>query len=354
MTIKNYSKVDINDKTINNDFEQMILEITHKPFKIYNQEWAKHYCEGYKEEDTYPDCGEVTARNLINLMCYNGSNFDTKQLEIFEPIPELMEYYRIFNNFISQSSIEAVEIWGEKLNARDAWSKLVIFYANSDLRFIKSCKDENHKIIYNFELNSGMNMTETRSNFSQLIKNLLTKIDNLNEIKTNFIISIKDNTKKGIGLININHNGYGELKIKCDPGHYYMELNIEKNESYDYSQFSVEKQNYIRILLNDNKLISNDNYIYFNLDSNFLVELLYKLKENLNNDDLEKKLINLSLTNKYDSDARRRIGIDTDKKYFVDILCGVVKNKSLEEKINEYNYQSNDLNFVKIMPYLKN
>ena len=85
-----------NNDTSTNTFEHYILTIFNKDFIIYNQEWAKHFCI---EKETYPDCGEVTARNLINLICFNGTNFNIEILQNLGAIDELILFYTKFNNF---------------------------------------------------------------------------------------------------------------------------------------------------------------------------------------------------------------------------------------------------------------
>jgi hypothetical protein len=64
------------------------------------------------------------------------------------------------------------EIFGQQLNARDAWSYLVINYANHNLRFSKFCTSTNQKRI-EYDLDGGLSKDPKISNFLQLIKNLL-------------------------------------------------------------------------------------------------------------------------------------------------------------------------------------
>ena len=347
--ILKYNIIDTNNLTINNNFEKTILKITNKSFNIYNQEWSKHFCNIKNNKPLYPDCGEVTARNLINLMCFDGINIDISQLESFNPIPQLIEYYRVFNNYSLQSSTEPLAIFDDNLNARDAWSKLIIFYANLDLNFTKLCGDD---YSYGYELNSGMNKKNSCSNFLQLIKNLLPGIDNLNKIKTKFIETVIDNTINGIGIISINCSvNNEEFEIECIPGHYYMKIINQKNDDLlDLINFNIIQQNYIKILFNKSDDITIDNYLWYNIDSNQLVDLLNS--ETLVDTNLKIELFKLSLTEKYDNDTRRRIINDTDDNYFMYILCEIKNNKNIQKTMNEYNYISKNFNFVNLMPYL--
>ena len=81
------------DKT--NNFEKIIVRITQQEFKIYHQEWAQNFCI---ESETYPDCGEITALNLINLLIFNGSVFDISLLQSSRLL-QLVEFYSVFKNF---------------------------------------------------------------------------------------------------------------------------------------------------------------------------------------------------------------------------------------------------------------
>jgi hypothetical protein len=67
------------------------------------------------------------------------------------------------------------EIYDQQLNARDAWSYLVIKYANHNLRFTKSCNSTSQTTI-EYDLDGGLSKDSKIPNFLQLIKNLL-KID---------------------------------------------------------------------------------------------------------------------------------------------------------------------------------
>jgi len=74
-----------------NSFEKKLIEITNKDFKIYTQQQSKDFCA---TSTTYPDCGETTARNLINLICFNDNALNIQLLSKFKPIPQLLDYYR--------------------------------------------------------------------------------------------------------------------------------------------------------------------------------------------------------------------------------------------------------------------
>ena len=104
---------------------------------------------------------------VLSAFFYSLQNFDVKILEQLGAIPQLLEYYTVFNNFAIQSDIKRKSIYGEELNSRDAWSKLIINYANNNVSFVKSCLDGSKR----FELNAGLSVDRQTGNFFQLIKN---------------------------------------------------------------------------------------------------------------------------------------------------------------------------------------
>jgi hypothetical protein len=324
---------------ITNNFEEIVVKNTQQEFKIYNQEWAQNFCID-KEKQTYPDCGEITALNLINLLIFNGSVFDISLLPS-SSLPELVEFYRVFTNFNLISDINyKPEIYGQQLNARDAWSYLIIKYAYKNLRLIKPCLKGNYK----YELEAGLSVDNKTPNFLQLIKNLLG-IDNWKDLENVNITNIQDNIKKdGIGNINIQHNKYISFIIHCQSGHYYMSKSKNIEKSVDISKLTPQQKNTIDIL-NKNIQPTIDNYLYINFSSELLVETFES-----SSIELKKVLLILSLTGKYDSDLRRRIKIDVDD---IEFFNWITVNLSDNKKLEEYTYQSKDFKFIERMPQLK-
>jgi hypothetical protein len=342
---KPFSKIDFNQSSNekSNSFENIIYNITTKNFNVYSQEWAKHFCSMLiDDKPTYPDCGEVTARNLINLICYNRINFDIKILEKYEAIPELINYYKIFNDFKKQSSNDVQNIYGDSLNSRDAWSKLIINYAKNNIIFKKSC---NGNPSYNLEVKSGMSIDGKTQNFFQLIKNLLPKIEKWDSIIDDKIMEISDNIDKqtGFGTIEIEHSVYNKVLIHCQNGHFYMEI-LKREESYNYSNLTEDNIKIIEILLN--KTINLDTYLWIKWNSELLVDVINNQNTNI---ELIKKLLELSFIDNFDSDARRRIRINVDDS---DISNYFVQNYKNNEKINDYTYLCNDFLFVLQLPKL--
>jgi hypothetical protein len=321
-----------------NSFEEIVVKNTQQEFKIYNQEWAQNFC--IKSQPKYPDCGETTALNLINLLIFNGSVFDISLLPS-SSLPELVEFYRVFTNFNLISNINYTpEIFCQELNARDAWSFLIIKYAYKNLSLIKTCLNGNQK----YELNAGLSLDNKTTNFLQLIKNLL-EINKWEDLLNDNITNIKDYTQNGIGDIFIYHKKQIEhFIIHCRPGHYYMSNTYSKVNILDLKHLTSQQQNIINIIKKNIKP-TIENYLDINLSSELLQQTFDDRSSSV---ELKKKLFVLSLTGKYDNDLRRRIKID-DR--IIDDL--IVDKLSYNKNLEEYTYQSNDFKFIERMPNLK-
>ncbi len=352
----------IKKSNINNSFEKIVYDLCENKFKIYNLEQTKNFCQNSSQ--TYPDCGETTARNLINLICFDNDTkkFSTDILNKFCAIPELIEYYTKFNNFDVQSSNEKIFFINMELNARDAWSKLVIECGNANVKFVKSCKSKDIFTDHHYELDEGLSNDGKNSNFLQLITNLLPMIKKFTDIKIDSITDIKDETINGIGDIIIEHKLYNTIKIHCQKKHYYMEIYLNNgitnkmadNNDLDLSKFSEQQQNFIENLLKKN--INKTNYIDILFDEDLLID-------NLDDDNVEielkNKLFSLSLTEQYNSDTRMVIKINTiNLDLFDKALCiydNYLKNNSeTAVKIDEYKFLFRDnFEFVKKIPKLR-
>jgi len=84
-----------------------------------------------------------------------------------------------------------------ELNARDAWSKLIIEYANNNISFSMNCPNNNK----GYELNTGLSNDGENNNFIQLIQNLLPGVIDLGSLLINNISSIHDKTENGLLLV---------------------------------------------------------------------------------------------------------------------------------------------------------
>lgn len=124
-----------------------LIIIYKNSIDLYGQGYSKPDKCLIKTEDsntlsTYPDCGESTLRNFINILTYDKENdkFDIEKLERLKPNDKLKEYYRVFNTVVKQSNENVeLEIFGKKLTPRYAWDLVVSNF--SKVKYNKNCKN---------------------------------------------------------------------------------------------------------------------------------------------------------------------------------------------------------------------
>jgi hypothetical protein len=340
---------------VDGKFEQKIIDICKKNFKIYNQDQSYNFCGNNK---TYADCGEVTSRNLINLICFDGKKFDIEILNGLGAIQEIQNYYKIFNDFDKQSSNDVTMDFDNftKLNSRDAWSYIIIHHANKDIGFTTQCENNN---IIKFEMNAGMSLNKNKSNFLQLVNNLLSKVQSWNDIKVNSIDNVEDNTENGIGDIIIScktiiddEENNEEYIIHCEKQHYYMENTSENTEIInDRQYFYGEKYYFVKILLGDVKIVTDETHLLMNYNSEILTKVLYdyydkyKTKTWFN-------LFELSTTNLFNSDTRSRILLNFRNIDIHDIYDKKILSLLNTDISNDYTYEIETFDFIKYLPKL--
>jgi hypothetical protein len=338
------NKLVILDKEEQNSFEEILYTIEQTDFHIYNFSNAKHFC---KNNETYPDCAETTLRNFINLICYGDNRFSLDILTKYGAIETLKEYYAEYNSFNKQS----ITIYNNGLlNARDKWSELIIKNATNNVHLKKICSNINPKLEYKYEIVSGMSINGKETNFFQAIKNLFKSINNWDDfIDGKNITDIEtkiDST--GIGTITITRYGNQQYKINCAQGHYYMELITPKHDIINFEHIeNIMHREMISILLN--KEITINNYLYIKWDS----ELISKtIDNNAIELILKQKLLELSYTNMFNLDERKKIIIDAESELFKFFSEHIVK-KYNNNNFNNYTYKSTNFDFIYDIPFLK-
>ena len=324
-------------------FEQIVLGITQIDFKLYNQEYSSVFCNETKDI-RYPDCGETTVRNIINILCYNkySQTFDTQLLIDKNAIPELLEYYTVFNTFESQSKKTYSEIYGQELDARNAWSNLIFNKSQYNVIFHTYCKDG-----YGYNIKSGLAKDGSKVNILQMIQNLLPAVKTWGDFINKNIGSIDvkiDN--KGIGEIIITPNFIIDKNFKfyLSCGHFHLDLpKVGKTINYDH--LYLGQQDFLDILYKKN--ITEKNYLEINISPENLIETFHKSVNN----ELKIGLFELSLTNKYNDNIRRQIYINTEDASFFDMFAEKFGNNP---KINKYSFiVKNNFDFVIRLPCLK-
>jgi hypothetical protein len=332
---------DLIKKPNNDTFELCIFKII-ETFKVLDYEKSYNLCH---PKFTFPDCGETTARNLINLICFHDNKFDIEILEKLGAIDELIEYYTIFNNLSAQTSTDVSRIYNDNLNPRDAWSKLITNFAYKNIVFSEVCPCDKCK---RFELKPGLSFDKQTTNFFQLINNLLPSIEEWDDLLVNNIEKIYEDIEynDGTGEIIIKHKIYEKIIIKLEKRHYYMKIE-QTNLNYNYSHICNEIQKNFLNILSDKIKINKDNYLWKKFTDETFINEYYKEDEDeedvLN---LRKELLELSSTYKFDIYLRESLTINTDRDLkLVDI------NKL---EFNDYRYTSNDnFEFVKKIPKLR-
>ena len=334
-----HKTIDIEKESNNYNFENDIFEITYKPLTIFDQEKSANFCLNGKQ--TYSDCGEITAMNLINLLLWDNTKFDVELLinAGIQPIDQLIEFYTVFDNFDKQSSLEKQSIYGLKLNARDAWSYLIIFYAHYNLNFSKKC--DNHT----YDLDSGLNKDKSRGNFFQLIQNLL-KIKSWNNLQIHNINSIEDNTDDGIGYISIEHVIYNVITINCIKDHYFMEIEDNHNIERQVKNYEIEKQNLIAYFLYPYSKINDQEYLWIKYKPQLLIKLI---NSNKTPRDIRINLFRLCISIIYDSSVRKEINITVDSNFYRSILSSLIDY----EYIDDFTFLAKNFTFITTFPKLK-
>jgi hypothetical protein len=351
---RNYQKINLEENVITEkpSFEEIVIQIIQDEFKIISYHTAQHFCHDENAKNNYSDCGETTLRNFINLICYNNNKFDIDILIKLNAIEPVIHYYTIFNNFEKQMNEQLIDnITG--LNSRDAWSKLIIDNMQNRVTLKSTCLNNRH----NYEIQSGLSK-EGNPNFFEAFTVLFPDIVDIKNILSYNIENITDISH------DINNYGFGTIVIKCKKsvfhiyciyGHFSMtQLNME--QQLDYDHLDDNKKNNIEILLNNKNNINKDNYLFFNYSSELLVGILNDSETNIN---LWMKLFELSLTEQYNYDTRRRININVTNEILFQIILQYIVNN--ETKINnlynilgEYTYLSNNFNFLYNLPNLRN
>ena len=318
-----------------NPFEEQLYNLYSVDFDILVQEYSQHFCGGSSNPTTYPDCGEVTARNFMNLILYDieSNNFNTSYISKFKPIQELLDYYTIFNNFDDHKSSNTKRIYEQNLNSRDAWSYLILFYANENINFKETCRNIDRK----YELNSGMSIDGQENNFIQLIKNFLPRLNNLKDLeRINNIDNIKDETTNGYGDIIIS--GTYNIIITIEPGHIYMTQN-NKKLNIDLSLITTPKHKFVLDILlqqNSNHILNHNICLFIK----WTPDLISRSIKSDSTPELIKELTLIVSTDQFNPELKKRIVIDIDNEiYTPDFFINL--------EINDFTYTSNNFNFIK-------
>ena len=336
------------DKT---SFEYVVGDLLYKPIKVLNYRNAKLFHEtSGKFLSKYPDCVETTMRNFINFLLFDFKSNKFIIGEKFKKInPKTVEYYEKFDSYDLQLSDIKQEIYGLELNARDAWTYLIVHHANSNIHFKSKIGQQSYEVC------SGvMSLDKTQTNFIQLLQNLTSpdmfNSDNIKVILpslNNLIKSDDDDDddgneafKNGVGIVSINYEIDPELKytIKFDLRLRHSFVTIKRQGEKEEVELGVHSENeYMHYLLgNVVKYRTDKNYLWFKYTDETLNDIYirtasYNILELLSSD----------LVNK---DIRNRITLNA-RKLTKDFL-------KYGNNVDDFIYSSNDFSFVDEIPYL--
>jgi len=330
-------------------FESIVGEIMFKPIKVLSYSSSANSFRVGPRTTYYSDCVETTARNLINLLLYDGVKFNIDDLvkmkgEINE---RTIEYYRTFDSYDLQLSTGKKQIYGQLLTAIDAWSYLIIHHANTNISF------KRHDT---YEVYSGvMSKDGTKTNFIQLLQNLLSpRIINPRTITTdlpklnsliNSVQSLSDGDpfQNGAGTILIDYEIY-YITFYFRIGHSFITIRDKVAKINTFEKGSKQYE-YIDFLLANTGSITSKNYLWFKYTTDLLEELYNKVFITKDSDFVF-KLLEMSMSDLSNSDSRNRIVID------VDFLKDHLKNINSNKYVNQFNYTGDDFKFLDEMPNL--
>ena len=248
---------------------------------IYNQFGTTY------EGNPFPDCGESVIRSFINIIFYDKftKTFNIDLLRRKGAAKNLIEYYIVFNNFSKQTSTHPLPIFGQQMNARDAWAIVVSNLPN---------------VRYRMPRGYDISGDTYETNFLNVIKALFTGIKTLNDLVNHIeqgkqgkpgeqgkpgkpgeqeeqeeqeepepIINIEH---KNPTTININYNG--NYKITIQERHYTIESIIKESKTFNYSHLGEEEKNLINIFLNKSNIYINinENFYFIKWDNDNLIK----------------------------------------------------------------------------------
>ena len=295
------------------DFYSVLAYVYYKTInsiqllKYESVEYTKNICSSCTRANCYfPDCGETTLRNFLNIIFYDvvNNSFNYRRLCELEANDKLKEFYTKFNSFTLQSSNNKINIFNKELNARDAWSIIVSNLPN--VKYIQSCELNENRQRYIFELNTGLSYNQI-PNILEVIKQLFKKINKLEDFEE-IEINNSLNTTTGLGLITFKKlSTNAQYNINIMDGHYDFNETKEELINFDYSYLKEKK--YINLLLNVNieEILTADiNDVYLiKYNNELLIKILNNFGEQIDNKKYEPviKYIDKNFTN----DEKRRI-----------------------------------------------
>ena len=208
----------------------------------------------------FPDCGEVSSRNFVKILCYNKdtNKYDIEKLKKYGASHNLIKYFETYDNEDKINNIYHLEefeitkklngkdtIIKSKFNSKDAWNLIVSGIDN--VNYKNNCNNVGYEII------SGKSINNDRINMLVVLNNLFPYlISNPTSAPTvsstyapsisfedfnNDDIAIKFNAndeKNGLGEVNIKVKSINEHYIfHLEDGHFWIEFVTNHNSEDD-------------------------------------------------------------------------------------------------------------------------
>jgi hypothetical protein len=292
-----YEKEALKIKTVCNDWLESLaisylVNISELP--IYSYKSTSIYID--KTIFKFPDCGETSVRNLLNICFFNKK---TQRFEVPNTaIDELKIFYETFTKFSDQSSSEKKVIFGKKLDSHEAWAEVVSNLNKKkslELGIIKYLKSDGKG--YEFEIDSGAN-EQNKSNIFYVIS-ILLGIEYTDGIDGKvgvdalelFLEKIMGSFGCTLGDIDINDKFCGTIVFSKDDNdykyhlyllHYYIELVPKRintsfkdvGETYEYLRNNIENiddYNFMKIKYNPENLLKTLNKYTLNKINSYLL-----------------------------------------------------------------------------------
>jgi hypothetical protein len=210
--------------------------------QLYSQEYVdiKIPCE-----INFPDCGEISVRDFIRVLMFDGTTFDTAHLDAYGPSDNVILYFNTYQeSAISNNSIIR-DFMGEKLNSRNAWGKIVsnipgVVYGNY-------CTYGNNK--YSANITGGETVfdgTEYVPNMLIVLRHLFSNIKQFEDFDSDTndnINTVTPELTNGTGSIIIEHAVLGRLVWYFASRHYGLAL--DKTATYNYDNLPENIMHYI-------------------------------------------------------------------------------------------------------------
>lgn len=268
--------------------------------------------------EPYADCAETTIRNFIKILTFDTEtkNFSLEKLNLLGAVPNVIEYFTVYNTDDIHTSGNKLTFKGEKQDARIAWDTII-----SNLPNIRYKKEENG---YKYEIKNGHGLRRDENNLLCVLKEIFTEINDWSDFVKKGLVSsmtvVLNEKFSGtitfdiydINLIVSEYGGHSDITKKIDTKFINRKKILPKYRIYFdilTNNIDFEKYSYI------------DNWMLFVLYDNIFYLANYLYTKNITDSD----------TN-YDYEYK----LDIDTKLYSALIDNITKNNTNEELVRLY------------------